>query len=117
MKRSGFTLIEIVISLSILAIGLVGILSLFPIGFDSARRSVSATQATILAHEHLEELRNNGYPALGSTSGTFTDPAYSWTQTVTTTTVTGLRQVICTVTWAQGNRTFQRAFTTNVANR
>ena len=118
MKRSGFTLIEIVISLSILAIGLVGILSLFPIGFDSARRSVSATQATIIAHEHLEELRNSGYPALGSTSGTFTtDPAYTWTQTVTTTTVTGLRQVICTVTWAQGNRTFQRAFTTNVANR
>jgi len=117
MKRSGFTLIEIVIALAILAVGLVGILSLFPIGFDSARRSVSATQATIFAHEHLEELRNGGYPALGTTSGTFADPAYSWTQTVSTTTVNDLRQVICTVSWGQGNRTFQRAFTTNVANR
>lgn len=117
MKGSGFTLIEIVIALAILAVGLVGILSLFPIGFDSARRSVGATQATIFAHEHLDQLKNNGFPALGSTLGTFTDPAYTWTQTVTTTTVNDLRQVICTVSWGQGNRTFQRGFITNVANR
>ncbi len=117
MKRSGFTLIEIIISRSILAIGRVGILSLFPIGFDSARRSVSATQATIFAHEHFERIRNSGFPSLGTTSGTFTDPAYTWIQTVSTTSVDNLRQVICTVGWGQGNKSFQRGFTINVADR
>lgn len=114
----GFTLIEIIISLSILAVGLVGILSLFPIGFDSARRSVDSTQAAVFAHEKLEQLRSSGFPAVGTTNGTFTDPIYGWTQTVTDGTPAGyLRKVDLTVSWTYRNKSYQRTFTTYVAAR
>ncbi|MFA5338959.1 MAG: prepilin-type N-terminal cleavage/methylation domain-containing protein [Candidatus Omnitrophota bacterium] len=116
--RKGFTLIEIVISLAILAIGLVGILSLFPIGFDSARRSVNSTQVAVFANKHLEELRNTGFPSLGVTSGDFSDPSYTWTQSVSTVdAIDALRQVDLTVSWQYRNRGYQQVFTTYVATR
>lgn len=117
--RKGFTLIEIVISLAILAVGLVGILSLFPIGFDSARRSVNSTQVAIFAHEKLEQLRNTGFPALGITSGAFPDPSYTWSQVVSTTDASSdmLRQVDLTVSWEYRNKDYHQVFTTYVATR
>ncbi|MDD5072777.1 MAG: prepilin-type N-terminal cleavage/methylation domain-containing protein [Candidatus Omnitrophica bacterium] len=116
--RKGFTLIEIVISLAILAVGLVGILSLFPIGFDSARRSMNSTQVAIFANEKLEELRNTGFPSLGVTSGAFSDASYAWSQSVSTVdAIDALRKVDLTVTWEYRSRPYQQVFTTYVATR
>lgn len=116
--RKGFTLIEIVISLAILAVGLVGILSLFPIGFDSARRSVNSTQVAIFGHEKLEQLRNSGFPALGVSTGSFADPGYSWSQSVSTVdSADVLRKVDLTVTWEYRNHSYQQVFTTYVATK
>ena len=116
--RKGFTLIEIVISLAILAIGLVGILSLFPIGFDSAKRSMNSTQVAIFGHEKLEQLRNAGFPAVGVSTGAFADPSYAWSQSVSTADTAGaLRQVDLTITWQYRNRDYQQVFTTYVATR
>ncbi len=118
MMRRGFTLIEMVISLAILAIGLLGILSLFPIGFDAARRSVNDTQVAIYSHEKLEQLRNAGFPAIGVTTGAFSDPYYSWSQRVSAVDSAGaLRQVDLTVSWQYRNRNNQQVFTTYVATR
>ena len=114
----GFTLIEIVISLAILAIGLVGILSLFPIGFDAARRSVNSTQVALYAHERLEQVKNTGFPAVGLTTGAFPDINYQWSQNVSTVGASGtLRQVDLTISWQYRNRNFQQVFTTYVASR
>lgn len=118
--RRGFTLIEIVISLAILAVGLVGILSLFPIGFDAARRSVNSTQVAVYAHERLEQVKNAGFPAVGTTTGAFADPAYTWSQSVTaisTASAAYLRRVDLTVNWQYRNRDYQQVFTTYVASR
>jgi type IV pilus assembly protein PilV len=118
MMRKGFTLIEIVISLAILAIGLVGVLSLFPIGFDAARRSVNSTQVAIYAHEHLEQLKNTAFPALGITTGAFPDPSYSWSQSVSTIDDAGaLEQVGLTVSWQYRNRPYNQVFTTYVSTK
>jgi len=57
----GFTLIEITIALLVLAIGLVGILSLFPVGFDAAGRSMHTTTATMLAQRLIEDCKVQGY--------------------------------------------------------
>jgi len=58
----GFTLIEIVISLAILAFGLVAVLSLFPLGFDSAARSADLTKAAIYAQYIMEDKKRIGFP-------------------------------------------------------
>jgi prepilin-type N-terminal cleavage/methylation domain-containing protein len=119
MMKRGFTLIEIIISLAILAIGIVGILSLFPVGFDSARRSIDIAQATLLAQQKLAEIRKDGFPATGATGPTpFTsDPYYSWTQVTTDVRANYLRRVDLTVGWNYRGRNYQETFTTYVARK
>jgi len=117
MTKRGFTLIEVVIALAILAVGLVGILSLFPIGFDAARRSVNSTQAALYSREKLEQVKNAGFPSVGTTNGTFPDPLYTWSQNVTEPTAGVLRKIDLTVKWQYGTRSYQQVFTTYVATR
>ncbi len=58
IDKKGFTLIEIVASLVVITIGLVGILSLFPLGIGAARTSGNVTAATIIAKTEMEMVRN-----------------------------------------------------------
>jgi len=53
----GLTLIEIIAAVGILAVGLVGILSLFPIGLRHARESTNISRATVLGQSVIEEIR------------------------------------------------------------
>ena len=41
--KKGFTLIEITMALMIMAIGLMGLLALFPVGFDASKRAGEVT--------------------------------------------------------------------------
>ncbi len=83
INKSGFTLVEITLALLILAVGLVGILTLFPVGFDALARSANITKATFLAQEKMEDLKREGYggPTVGTigavitaTHGSYPDP-------------------------------------------
>ncbi len=58
---SGFTLIEITISMVILAVGLLGLLTLFPVGFDASKRANDLTLATIYAESLVNELKAVGF--------------------------------------------------------
>lgn len=49
VTTTGFTLIEIVIALGILSIGILGVLSLFPVGLDAQKRSFDYSNAANLA--------------------------------------------------------------------
>lgn len=60
----GFTLIEITIALLVLAIGLLGLLALFPVGFNASRKAGNTTQAAILAQKYVEDLKRVGYTNL-----------------------------------------------------
>lgn len=51
----GFTLIEVIIAISVLAIGIVGVLYMFPTGIQIARSSWMSTIATELAQIKMEE--------------------------------------------------------------
>jgi prepilin-type N-terminal cleavage/methylation domain-containing protein len=63
-KIKGFTLIEVMISIAILVIGLVGIILVIPMAQRVAGRSAFATRAAIFASEKTEELKAKGYDEL-----------------------------------------------------
>ena len=44
-----FSLVEVALAMAILAVGMVGVLSLLPVGFDSARQVHNETVATLVA--------------------------------------------------------------------
>ena len=56
MKRQGFTLLEVVVSLGILALGVLGIFSLIPTGVEQTRQVHEQSRAIILAQSKLEDL-------------------------------------------------------------
>lgn len=123
--KTGFTLIEIVISFAIVAVGMVGILSLFPVGFDSARRSINDTQVSFYGQQTMAQIKLGTFPPIANTSGfppiinatgTFADPNYSYSLVVSTATPSNyLRKVDLTINWQHRNRTYQKTFTTYVA--
>lgn len=56
--QKGFTLIEVIAALAIIGLGLVGILSLFPVGIDASKRAGELTTATTLGQSVLEQIRS-----------------------------------------------------------
>ncbi len=53
----GFSLIELVISMAILSVGLVGAMRVFPVGLRASQRSEVRSRATILAQRTIESLK------------------------------------------------------------
>ena len=110
----GFTLIEIVVALAILAIGLTVALEGFAGGLRSARVSEDYTKATWHGQAKMEEMLMTQELTEGVTEGTF-DSQFSWKSEVkkatpslgqdenTQTSVpVDLYQIIVTVTWPWG---------------
>ena len=56
MKKSAFTLIEIVVSLGILALGILAIFSLIPAGVQQTKKGHDQSKAIILAQSKMEEI-------------------------------------------------------------
>lgn len=56
-KQNGFTLMEILIAMSILIVGLVGILSLFPVGLSATKKAIEDTNAALIAESLYASLR------------------------------------------------------------
>jgi len=124
-SKKGFTLLEIVIALAILAIGLVGILSLFPVGFEASRRASMLTEATIHAQQKMEEFKQGGYDYLDTTytdtvpSGytAFTDGSgLEWQVTVAEINPPGnLKSVTLDIKWQEKGADKSETFVTYIA--
>src|SRR5574341_2477559 len=96
----GFTLIEIIISLGILAIGILGIMALFPVGLDSQKRALDYSNLVGLAEWKIGDIAYRSHLAGGQNSLTYDTsyptgggddpepfdfkPKYSWHYDVTT---------------------------------
>lgn len=61
MNKKAFTLIEILLALAILGIGLVGILSVFSVGTNAVRKTVTMTEASFFAQMILEDFKRQGH--------------------------------------------------------
>jgi type II secretory pathway pseudopilin PulG len=56
-RRTGFTLIEVVASLGIIGLGIVGILALFPVAIDAGARATDRTAAALLGQYVIDQIR------------------------------------------------------------
>ncbi|MCG6536510.1 MAG: prepilin-type N-terminal cleavage/methylation domain-containing protein [Syntrophales bacterium LBB04] len=105
-RQNGFTLLELVISMSLLTIALLGLCSTSVMVIKGNSISRMSTKATILAKDKIEFLKNFNYGSIAS--GTDTQEgiyARSWTIT-SDSPVTGTKTIVVTVSfpWLGINR-------------
>ena len=103
MNKDGFTLIEVLAALSILAFGLLALAGLQVTSVHGNFFSNNVTQATVLAQDRLEQLENLPWDdaALGSghhNDGAITDSIFSRQYAVADTTST-MKRITVTVQW------------------
>ncbi len=122
--RKGFSLLELVIAIAVLAIGLVGVLQIFPVGLRASRRAGMATKAAFLGQNKLEELKTAGFDAITELppkiplSGT--EDEFEWEISIDEVDLDGLesddeiRKVTVTVDWTERNKTRSKDFITYV---
>ncbi len=106
MNNKGFSLLEVLIGLVVLAIGILAIAGMQIVAIRGNYFSGSLTQATILAQDKMEELRNTSYDNVVSGNDTKTIPPSGggttftrrWTVVNTTST---LKTITVNVTWTE----------------
>jgi prepilin-type N-terminal cleavage/methylation domain-containing protein len=117
MRRRGFTLLEVLIALALLAIGIVGVLGVVTGCLARSRDNADRARATALAQRRLTELTLDPELAPGVEEGDFAGAAapaddddenarFRWRTTVEATAQDGLYHLRATVTWtvAAGER-------------
>ncbi len=72
-KNLGFSLIEIVIAISVLFVGIIGIFSLFPASYRMADLSKITTRMTLVGQSKLDELLAIGFSNLPQGTTSMTD--------------------------------------------
>jgi len=70
MKQSGFTLLEVLVAVLVLAIGLLGLAGLMTSSIRNNQSSYQRTQATWLAYDIVDRMRVNRAAALASNYNT-----------------------------------------------
>jgi Tfp pilus assembly protein PilV len=102
-REAGFTLIEVMISILLTAVAVIGVVALYTVEARSGRFARDRSEATVLAEDKMEELRTmtaasitagsqTGLDALGQNGGKYDR---SWTVSGTTAPIS----YTVTVTW------------------
>ena len=114
----GFTLLEVLIAIAILALALPILLGLRNWDLDLQSRAADITAATLLAQEKLMEAEMSLVYPIGETTGDFRNPPlgyqalgdiseradkYRWKRIITTTPLNAVREVKIQILWQQGN--------------
>ncbi|MHC4321980.1 MAG: prepilin-type N-terminal cleavage/methylation domain-containing protein [Planctomycetota bacterium] len=104
-KNSGFTLIEIMIAIAIIAIGIFGVMSLVITVMKGNTLSKRVTTATTIAQEELENFKRMDYDNAVDASGTDTahNIVYYWEADVQDDTpATDTKTITIDVYWSSG---------------
>lgn len=104
VNQQGFSLLEAVIALSILAIGLLALAGLQAVVTRGNTGSRNLTSAVMLAESQMEDLKAGGYSALSAGSDTQSVANVTFTRTWTITTPyassSNMKLITVTVTWS-----------------
>ena len=102
----GFTLLEVLISLVIIAVVLITCLRAQNQSIRLYTLSRDMTVATILARQKMGEIEYAEFPELGGEEGDFEDkfPGFTWQKTVSMTPFEEARRVDLSILWKEGIR-------------
>ena len=122
-RRTGFTMVEILVSLMILTVGLLSLLSLFPIGLRSAGKASNISQAAILGMYHIDYITqiykynfSDLYANMNGGSGTFVSNSnFTWRTAVQILDAERLYQVTVSVYWNDRGRQQEEQFISYVS--
>ena len=112
--KGGFTLLEVLFAIAILAFGLLSIMQIFPVGLKASKISQDVTTATFLAQQKIEELKSIKYSDIGNGSGTFEEPysEFDWEQKVSEEISGWLKNLTVRVSWDRYGKTRNVKLTT-----
>lgn len=97
--RAGFTLLEVLVAVSVLALALVSLLGLHVRNLALLERDRRITDATLLARALMTDAEVEPFPDIGLTDGDFEDrypgrfPDLRWEREVTATPVPDVREI------------------------
>jgi len=123
-NKQGFSLLELIIAIAVLAVGLVGILQIFPIGLRASQRAGMMTKASFLAQNKMEDVKLAGFDAITELppkiplSGS--DGDLEWAIKIDNVSLEGvelqddMRKIIVTISWPERNTTRSKEFITYV---
>jgi general secretion pathway protein I len=115
--ESGFTLLEVLLAIALLAIALPILLGLRNFDLDLHTRASELTTATLLAQEKLTETELSGLYPIGESGGEFLPvplgaqlsaetanraASYRWKRTVMPTPLESIREVRVQISWPRG---------------
>jgi type II secretion system protein I len=105
MRRRGFTLLEVIVSLVVLTTGLVMVMEAFTVGLRASAAADRRTMAALLLQDKMEELKKEPLLTAGSDEGDFGEDFadYNWRVDISETETPGLVHVEVTVMW-EGRR-------------
>ncbi|MGD9764261.1 MAG: prepilin-type N-terminal cleavage/methylation domain-containing protein [Candidatus Binatia bacterium] len=97
----GFTLIEVMVALTVVAFGFVALLGLHNHNLALVARDQDLTRATLLARQLISEMEVvEGWPDTGTTRGEFGNaPGFVWERDVEDTVLPTVRRVVLRVIW------------------
>ena len=114
-NTSGFTLLEVLVAMAILATGLVALLESHAFSIQSSEYARKMTIAMSLARYKITEIEIGGFPSIGTEDGDFQEdfpdlyPDYRWHLEVQENNFWSyVREVYITVFWQEGE--LQRSF-------
>lgn len=132
-RKSGFTFLEVLVALSLFAVGMISVLAIFPVNRRFLLQSANTTQAVELAQEKLEQVRAltyndltvGAYEAAAPVTADTTNPLSQYTRQTTVTLLDGNRQTTNTdqglkkvdvqVSWKEHGANRQYTLSTYVA--
>lgn len=102
--NTGFTLLEVMIALLIIATSFVVLLNTRNQSVITADYAKRATIATLLASERMSDIEQEDFPDTGEDSSNFGDdyPEYRWKTSVSDTLYENIREVKVEILWREG---------------
>lgn len=119
--KKGFTLIEILVSLAIIAVALPPLLRAFTNASRSQKLAANETTALYLLKFQMAQLEVEGFPEVSEEEGEFGEGSrYTWSYTVEEVTeleVEDLRMITMTVNWQEEGKERSLSMATYIAER